>query len=1041
MRAEYRLLGPLEVVLDGEPVPVPAGRGRVLLATLLLRANRFTSVDELVERLWEGAPPDLDRAHKTLQTVVMRLRQALGEANCVRHEPGGYLAEIEPEQLDLLRFRALVARQQFGPALALWRGPVLGNVASESLHRDEVPSLVEEQLAALEQRIEADLTAGRSVDLVPELQDLTRRHPLRDRFWGHLMLALYRSGQQAGALATYRQVSEMLAEELGIDPAPALRELHEQILRGEVAPPKEKRVTPKQLPPDLATFAGREHDVARLAASDAKVLAIAGTGGVGKTSLAVHWAHRISERFTDGQIFVHLRGQDPVRAMPPQEALTLVLKALGADHVPAGLDEQVALYRSLVADRKLLLVLDNAANAEQVRPLLPASAGALTIVTSRGDLRGLALHDADLLRLPVLSDDGGTRVLERALGADRVRAEAEAAAALVRLCGGLPLALRIAAADLSSQDAMTIADKVAQLGDDRLGELAVPGDPAAAVSVVLDESYSSLPEETRMVLRRLGLLPGADFTANDAAVIAGLPNVRRHLNHLVGVHLVEQRGTRFALHDLLRVYARERCTSEETNEAVGWLYDFYRRMADDAAELLFPDQRRHPLATTTTQLPDVVLKSTDEAFAWLNAEHVNLIATMLVATGRGDHRLVAELGAVLNGFYYDVREDANWSVLCEIRDRSSRASGEDLLVASSNLGASIYRFCQGDFAGATQLGLEALDIGVRESDLPVQASAHNTVGVVARIAGDLGTAVEHLQRALAIRERMGSTEGQASILQNLAGVWFEMSDYPATEQALLRVRDLAGSPGTRAAAHNGLITVCLELGRLADVRAHYEKYLELLDALGNPLRISIGTASVVSADLALGKVDVAFDLMLDILEEARHRVGMEEEFHVWQALEEVMNHCGAHEDALAAALVRLRLVGDDSTVLSYRLTAHWAAARAYRKLGELELAGDHLSEARAIRTDAGYAVEGEGALFRESALLHLATGEMDEALRCAEEAVATHRRYHQRYQEGQSLQALAAVHRATGDAEGAKAAEALAANAYRDCGVPVGSSG
>ncbi|SFR26908.1 DNA-binding transcriptional activator of the SARP family [Lentzea waywayandensis] len=1040
MRAEYRLLGPLEVVLDGEPVAVPAGRGRVLLATLLLRANRFTSVDELVERLWEGAPPDLDRAHKTLQTVVMRLRQALGEANCVRHEPGGYLAEIEPEQLDLLRFRALVARQEFGAALALWRGPVLGNVVSESLHRDEVPSLLEEQLAALEQRIEADLTAGRSADLVPELQDLTRRHPLRDRFWGHLMLALYRSGQQAGALAAYRQVSGMLADELGIDPAPALRELHEQILRGEVAPPKEKRVTPRQLPPALATFAGREDDVGRLTASGAPVLVIAGTGGVGKTSLAVHWAHRITERFTDGQIFVNLRGQDPVRAMLPQEALTLVLKALGVDSVPGGLDEQVALYRSLVADRKLLLLLDNAANAEQVRPLLPASAGALTIVTSRGDLRGLALHDADLLRLPVLSDDDGTRVLERVLGPDRVRAETEAAAALVRLCGGLPLALRIAAADLSSQDAMTIADKVAQLDDDRLGELAVPGDPAAAVSVVLDESYSSLPEETRMVLRRLGLLPGADFTANDAAVIAGLPNARRHLNHLVAVHLVEQRGTRFALHDLLRVYARERCTSEETDEAIARLYDFYRRMTHAAAELLFPDQRRYPLATITTQLPHVVLKSTDEAFAWLNAEHTNLIATMLVATERGDHRLVAELGAVANAFYYDVRDDANWSVLCEIRDRSSRASGDDLLVAAADLGTSIYHFCQGDFAGVKRLGQEALDIGLREGDLSIQASAHLNFGAIARMAGDPASAAEHMRQALANQEQVGSIEGQALVLRNLAAVSFELSDYLATEQTLLRTRELTGSPAVHASVHDSLTIVYLELGRFAESRAHHEKYLALLGELGNSLRISLGTAAMVKAELARGKVDEAFDLVLDLLEEVRHRVGLEEEFHVWQALEEVLDRCGEHEDALAAALVHLRLAGEDSAAIAFRLTAHQAAGRAYRNLGELEPAAGHLNEARAARADIAYSVEGEGALFRERALLHLATGETDEALRCAEQAVATHQRHRQRYEEGQSLRVLAEVRRAAGDEEGAAAAAASATDAYRDCGVPIGSS-
>ncbi|MDX8037548.1 BTAD domain-containing putative transcriptional regulator [Lentzea sp. BCCO 10_0856] len=1033
MRVEYRVLGPLEVLLDGEPVAVPAGRGRVLLAMLLLRANRFVSVDELVERVWEGAPPELGRAHKTLQTVVMRLRQALGAANCVRTERGGYLAEIEPEQLDLARFRTLVEQQEFGTALALWRGPVLGNVVSESLHRDEVPLLVEEQLAALEKRIEADLALGRSVELVPELQDLTRRHPLRDRFWAHLMLALYRSGQQAGALAAYRQVSEMLADELGIDPAPALRDLHEQILRGEVTAQKDRSVTPRQLPPDLATFAGREGDVERLAASGAKVLVIAGTGGVGKTSLAVHWAHRIADRFDDGQIFVNLRGQDPVRAMSPQEALTLVLKGLGVDSVPVGLDEQVALYRSLVADRKLLLVLDNAANAEQVRPLLPAGGGAMAIVTSRGDLRGLALHDADFLRLPTLSDDGGIRLLEGVLGEDRVRAEADAAAALVRLCGGLPLALRIAAADLRTQDVTTIADKVAQLDDDRLGELAVPGDPSAAVSVVLDESYSSLPEDARLVLRRLGLLPGADFTANDAAVIAGLPNARRELNHLVGVHLVEQRGSRFALHDLLRVYARELCTSQETDEAIARLYDFYRRMADDAAELLYPDQRRFPLNTATTQLPGVVLKTSDEAFAWLRAEYQNLVSTMVVAADRGDHWPAGELGAVLAGYCYEVRDDTSWSALCAIRDRAARESGDHVLIASANLGTAVYSFSQGDFAQAKQLTQTALDLSVGTGDLAAQASSHNILGALTRIAGDSVASLHHQQQALAIHEKTGFVEGQALVLLNIGTILFQAPDLLAAERSLLRALELSGSPGLRGHVHVCLVSVYMELGRLQEVIAHDEAYLALQAELGNPRRNTLEASITVRAKLALGQTDEAFDLMVDVLEETRLRVGVEEEFEVWNALAEVLDDCGAYEDALAAARVQLKLA-DRETMVHQRIAADLAVARSHRKLGHHEAAEHHLSDLRARLGDHAL---GAGDELRERGLVHLALGETEEALRCAEEAVATHRRTLQRHLEGQSLQALAEVRRATGDDEGAAAAEALAVEAYRDCGAPV----
>ena len=1023
----------MEVLRDGEPVAVPAGRGRVLLATLLLRPNRFVSIDELVERVWDGAPPGLDRARKTLHMVVTRLRQALGEANCVRTLAGGYLAEVEPEQLDLIRFRTLVGQQEFAAALALWRGPVLDNVASESLHRDDVPPLLEEQLAALEKRIEDDLTAGRSAELVGELQDLTHRYPLRDGFWGHLMLALYRSGQHAAALAAYQQVSEMLADELGIDPAPALTELHEQILRREVAPPQGKPTTPRQLPPDLRTFAGREADVERLAASGAKVLVITGTGGVGKTSLAVHWAHRIAGRFLDGQIFVNLRGQDPVRAMSPQAALTLVLKGLGVDTVPVDLDEQVALYRSLILDRKLLLVLDNAANAEQVRPLLPAADGVLTIITSRGDLRGLARNDAELLRLPTLSAEGGTRVLERVLGEDSVRAEPDAAAALVRLCGGLPLALRIAAANLRVQDTMTIADKVAQLDVDRLGELAVPGDPAAAVSVVFDESYSSLPEDAQLVLRRLGVLPGADFTADDAAVIAGLPDARRQLDHLVGVHLVEQRGNRFALHDLLRVYARERCTSQETDEAIGRLYDFYRRMTDDAAELLFADQRRFPVATTTTQLPEVVLKTADQAFAWMAAEYQNLASTVLLATERRDYRPGAEIGAVLTAYCYEIRDDPSWSALCEIRERAARESGEDALIVDALLSYAIYHFCHGDVERLRALTNEAFDLAVPLGDLRAQASAHRLLGGACRIEGDNPVYLHHQEQALAIHEQLGEPEGQAVTLLNIAACKFDVPDLPAAEHSLLRAQELTRSPAVRAHVYASLNGVYTELGRFPEAIANQEAYDALLAESGNPRPITIGTTAMVRARLALRQIDDAFDLMLDVLGEVRLKASFEEEFEAWGALSDLFDDCDAHEDALAAAQLQLKLPGRGETA-RHRIDAHWAIARAYRRLGDHESAAHHLSEVRALISSDHLVMAGNE--IRERALLHLALGETEEALRCAEEAVATHARYRQRYLEAQSLRALAEVRRATGDVEGAANAESSAAEAFRDCGVP-----
>ncbi|WP_167974094.1 AfsR/SARP family transcriptional regulator, partial [Lentzea indica] len=371
-RVEYRVLGPLEVLVDGEPVSVPAGRSRVLLATLLLRANEFVSVDELVERVWDGEPPAADRAHKTLQMVVTRLRQSLGEANCVRTSSRGYSAVVEPEQLDLARFRALVAQGERRAALELWRGPVLANVVSESLHREDVPRLTEERLVVLEQRIDEDLARATDV-LVPELRLLVRQHPLRETFWAQLMLALHRAGQQAEALTVYQEIRKRLADELGVDPGQRLREAHEQVLRGD----NPASSVPRQLPPAYPHFVGRAQELARLTETlrirpgePVLISAINGIGGVGKTVLALQWAHEVAGRFPDGQLYVNLRGFD-TRAEPldPVSVARDFVQALGVKDVPSSGDALIAAYRSALARRRVLVVLDNARDVDQVRPL------------------------------------------------------------------------------------------------------------------------------------------------------------------------------------------------------------------------------------------------------------------------------------------------------------------------------------------------------------------------------------------------------------------------------------------------------------------------------------------------------------------------------------------------------------------------------------------------------------------------------------------------------------------------------------------------
>jgi DNA-binding SARP family transcriptional activator len=426
---EFRVLGPLQACSDGREIAVSAGRQRALLAGLLLRANRVVPTVTLIGWLWGSAPPADARA--TIQTYVGRLRRKLGDGLIVTR-PDGYLITLTAHQLDLAGFDDLLerARHAVDPAveadllkdaLALWRGPALGDVPSEVLHRDEVPALTERWLHALQRRIELDLIAERHAELVAELRALTREYPLQEQFWAQLMRALAGCGRQAEALQAYQDLRSHLADELGADPCPAVQELHRALLRGDVRHVAVQRPShdsgrlpvPAQLPPDVAGFVGRDKLLATLdsqlgdATSPLVIMAMGGAAGIGKTTLAVHWAHRVIDWFPDGQLYANLRGFDPSGSpRAPEEVLRGFLEALQVppQQVPSGFEAQVGLYRSLLAGRRMLIVLDNARAADQVRPLLPGSPGSQVVVTSRDALTSLiAAEGARPVVLDVLS--------------------------------------------------------------------------------------------------------------------------------------------------------------------------------------------------------------------------------------------------------------------------------------------------------------------------------------------------------------------------------------------------------------------------------------------------------------------------------------------------------------------------------------------------------------------------------------------------------------------------------------------------------------
>ncbi|MFD7653033.1 BTAD domain-containing putative transcriptional regulator [Actinosynnema sp. NPDC059797] len=898
----FNVLGPLEVWHGAERVAVPSGRGRVLLATLLLRANEQVTVDELVDRLWDGGAPKPERAKATLQMVVRRLRQALGEANVVRTVVGGYSADVPPGALDLHRFRELVARGGLAEALALWRGAPLADVRSDVLHRDDVAPLLEERLAVLERRVAADLDAGRSAELVPELRSLTARHPLRERFWGALVLALHRSGRTAEALAAYHEVRELLAEELGIDPGEELRELHRLVLGAgpapraarPVAPPRQAPAAAQQLPADVRSFTGRQAELAaldRLAADTraAGVVAITGMGGLGKTALAVHWAHRRAADFPDGRLFVDLRGFDhDTPPLTPRQALTHLLGALGAppERIPAALDQQVALYRSLLADRRALVVLDNAADVAQVRPLLPSGPGNFVLVTGRNDLRGLlALNDAALVRLDVLAPAEGLDLLRRILGPARVDAEAAASAELVEVCGGLPLALRVAAATMAAEGGAA-ADCVAALkSGDRLSGLEIPGDPASAVRVTFHLSYRALTPSARRLFRLLGVAPCRDFTAEAAAALTGtgLDGARRASAELLRAHLLEQpRPGRFVLHDLLRLHAEACATTEESEEdrrlAVTRLLDFYLHNADRADRVSRRSRTQLPLTPVADAVPLLSFEDRRRAMAWVGSEMPNLRVLVPFAAERGWHEHAWQIPAAMWSYLHTHYVWAEWRALNEVALASARHLGNRFAeaVALHTLGSMTRRVRPEDSLAELGLALE-----IREEI----GHGHGTAATCLELAGaheSLGRydeAVRHGERVVELWTAQGNQEGLAVALNNLAGT---LSLAGHHEQALAvgeravelyrrssgmwsvkharetvaQVLHRAGRWAEAAATYESIFAGGVEdMGRLAALHTHLH-YSDLLLDLGDPDAARVHLGHALDIAVATGYPDV-----------------------------------------------------------------------------------------------------------------------------------------------------------------------------------------
>ncbi|WP_410814598.1 BTAD domain-containing putative transcriptional regulator [Micromonospora sp. 067-2] len=653
----FGILGPLRV--GGGESTVTAGRDRIVLAMLLLRTGRLVPVEDLIDAVWEEQPPATARAQ--LQTCVSRLRRRLTElglsAGTIVTDPAGYGVRTAPPDLDAEVFaqaveaaraavaasRLVDARSEYRAALALWRGPALAGIASRSVRR-RAQILDEQRLTALEECVDVELRLGQAVELLEELTESVDQHPLRERLRGQLMLALSSVGRQADALAVYREGRRIYADELGIEPGVELQSLHQRVLAGDLAlAGREARpIAPvRSLPRAIGDFIGRQQTLTRLVKEieedGTRIQMIDGMAGSGKTTLAVHVATALADRYPDAQLFIDLHGHSERRPLTPTTAAAALLRQLGtaAERMPENLDDRLALWRTELAGLRALVVLDNAATADQVAPLLPNGSHCLVLITSRRRLVGL--DEGRPSSLPVLDADEAIELLGRVAGVERIAAEPEAAAEVARRCGHLPLAIRLAGARLAHRPRWRVADLAERLGAEA-GPLAELAAGQRSVGQAFALSYAQVTPPAQRLFPMLGLYPGGRLDSRVAAALAELPlaDTQDLLDELVDAHLVEEvQPGRYRLHDLLREYARLLLVGPEwqteRRAALERLLDHHLSVTLAIARTIEAAGSRRNIPADTPLRPDLLAIPGAEGQAWFEANHAGLTALIRMA--------------------------------------------------------------------------------------------------------------------------------------------------------------------------------------------------------------------------------------------------------------------------------------------------------------------------------------------------------------------------------------------------------------------------
>lgn len=933
----FRILGPLVVERDGAELHLGGSLPRVVMATLLLDPNRVVPLERMIEAAWGEAPPDT--ARNQVQIRVSQLRRLLGDTappyQVLLTRSPGYLIKVAAGRLDLAEFDELVARARgeepehaartLRAALGLWRGPALSDIDSD-LIRPVVHDLEERRLLAHEQCVELELGLGRHQQLVGELRRLAQAHPLRERPHGHLMLALYRSGRQAEALDVFRAYREMLLDTLGLEPSDELRRLEHAVLNQEPAldspaPPARQAPVPRQLPPVISRLSGRDGELRRIAAlltgtgavGTLPVAAVVGRAGVGKTELAMRAAHQLAAAYPDGQLYVDLRdGQ-----VEPTDVLSMFLRALGVTAIPRAAEERGALFRSTVAGRKLLVLLDNAGSFDQVWPLLPGGAPCGVLVTSRERPVGPAEHW--VIRLDVLDHDSAVALLTGDVGEQRAAAEPEALSTLAAQCGGLPLALRIAGARLAVRPQWTVATLVGMLGDARtMLDVLSHGDLEVRAS--LDVSYRGLSPKARTLFRRIGLLESPRTTSwLGAALLDG--DADGAFDELVEASLLTRSGTGYAIHDLVRAFAGERALAEESREqrlaALERACSVLLKLSERAHEryygghftLLRGKGGAGPFAPTRA---DAIIGG--DALAWLDEERGTLLALVRQAAAHGLDELCWNIAMTAVTLFETHGYFDEWRTVSELGLRACREAGNLRGVGAMVYSLSALAVFQQRYGEAHPMLTEALGLFEQIGEVHGRALALRNMAMVERMRGDAAAALDRYEQALPMLRAVGDRAAEGHALVNLAGIHLEQSRLDEAEPLLDSALKIFRAEGVRRGEAQALNSI----GRLSLRQGKAERALE------------------------------AFEAAAGIVREARDRIG---EAYVLQGIAEARVALGQSERAkgtLSSALA-----------IAERLGERLIAGRIRLNLGLLMLDGEqrtaaaHLEEAYALFEEIG----------------------------------------------------------------------------------------